>query len=114
MEFRNRLMIALGRALEATTANGQRGFGWTRLATMRSRVEGKTHTYVIAARPSDKLGCELGCSCPHWLFRLRQKGDGTLCKHQQLFLAHQEGNAPRKGVWLYSAGVAFLDQFRKV
>lgn len=110
MTTRNQMLIGLGKALATTTEAGKRAFGWIRLARIRSRVEGKTQTYVIAIRPDERHGFQFGCSCPDWVYRKRHANDGAgaLCKHQTLFLEHTKGTAPKTGLWLYRAGTAFL------
>lgn len=113
MELTQRMLIGLGRALQATTEGGKSAFGWIRLARIRSRVEGKTQTYVLAVRESEKHGMQFGCSCPDWVFRKRHLPGDVLCKHQVLFLSHAKESAPKSGVWLYRAGKAFLEQIQK-
>lgn len=111
MDIHSRMMMGLGRALEATVAKGKRAFGWVRLGRIRSFEQGNARTYVIAIRKDEKNGFQLGCSCPHWLHRQRfaNDGRGALCKHQARFLTNEKKvNNPNKGIWLYKAGKAFL------
>jgi len=111
MELTNRMLIGLGRAIGATTEAGRSAHGWIRLARVRSRQDENKNTYVIAIRET-KQGLQFGCSCPHWIYRVRHN-PGALCKHQELFLGHTAGTAPKTGVWLYRAGKAFLQQTQK-
>ena len=101
------IMEAGQMAMERSTQFGRKRGGWIRLARVASMTDRKEISpYVVAFRPTEK-GYQLGCDCPDWIHR--HSHSGGQCKHQKLFLEHLGTTNYNKGIWMYRAGIIFLD-----
>jgi hypothetical protein len=84
----------------ATSAGRTRG-GWVGLCKVQG--SGSDPYKVAIRRVSSERQFQFGCACKHWIFRCNK--DGSLCKHQQDFLANAVQHPER--FWMYKAGLAF-------
>lgn len=111
------LAVAYNAARVTTTLNGRSRGGWIRLG----RVKGTAVApYVIAIRQLKDGRYDLGCDCPHFVFRCRKAGKS--CKHIEAVLTASRGSRCATGVshkgshqvWWYDAGKAFVSAIEAV